>query len=102
MMTDTPQAARDAKRQRRVYREKGYDLFVKFFPDVDARRAINSTGFASAVADLLTTHAKDAADQRQAEIVDWLREFGNHPPAPNCPRCNIADELESGTWRDHG
>ena len=43
---------------------------------------------------------KDAADQRQAEIVDWLREFGNHPPAPNCPRCNAADAIESGAWKD--
>lgn len=25
--------------------------------------------------------------------VEWLREFGNHPPAPNCPRCNVADQI---------
>ena len=42
--------------------------------------------------------AQDAADQRQSEIVAWLREFDNHPPTPNCPRCNAADAIESGAW----
>ena len=40
------------------------------------------------------------ADVRQAKIVAWLREFGNHSPAPNCERCNAADEIESGAWRE--
>lgn len=43
---------------------------------------------------------RDAAEkaERQA-VVDWLREFGNHPPAPDCERCNAADAIERGDHR---
>jgi hypothetical protein len=50
------------------------------------------------LAQAFAAHAKAAADQRQSEIVAWLREFDNHPPTPNCPRCNAADAIESGAW----
>ena len=30
------------------------------------------------------------------QIVQWLREFGDHRPAPHCARCNIADAIERG------
>lgn len=42
----------------------------------------------------------DAMDER-AKIVAWLREFGNHPPAPNCERCNAADAIERGEHDRH-
>ena len=44
------------------------------------------------MADIERLHRAKVIEQ----IVEWLREFGDHPPAPWCARCNIADAIERG------
>ena len=42
-----------------------------------------------------------ARAKERAQIVGWLREFGNHPQRPDCVRCDIADAIERGEpWED--
>lgn len=36
------------------------------------------------------------AGGERAQIVAWLREYGNHGLSPNCERCNIAAAIEAG------
>lgn len=40
-----------------------------------------------------------ARDEEAALVVAWLREYGNHPPSPNCERCNAADAIAAGQHR---
>jgi hypothetical protein len=57
----------------------------------DASHSINATVLLEYdwVMDMRLAQARAAIEAQ----VEWLREFGNHPPAPNCPRCNAADQI---------
>ena len=41
-------------------------------------------------------------DRAIEQVVAWLEEFGNHPPAPNCERCNAAAAISAGEHRKDG
>ena len=59
---------------------------------------VTSAGIAQMVPDPIGAWVRynEAVNNEHAAIVAWLREYGNHPPSPDCPRCQIADAIERG------